>query len=169
MKNRVKRNPRNGRFTRDYTLIKAFLILTVIGVVTTFTMIGVNNIIAKLKTFEKLIIVENSFAEEVVKELEPDELKSLIPTLYPVCACESDYSKKTPKQFNPDGTVVTGPTNDYGACQISHIHIHNAEAIGYDIMSLSGNIAYANYLYRRDGLSPWNSSKKCWQSKINGI
>lgn len=121
MKNR-KRNPRNGRYTRDYTLIKAFLILTIIGVVTTFTMIGVNNIIAKLKTFEKLVVVENSFAEEEVRFPTWQEEQESIFKDWGIDVLTAKRVRVCESQDNPEAVNINKDgSRDLGSFQINDL------------------------------------------------
>jgi len=81
--------------------------------------------------------------------------------------CESgDGTEGSARQFNLDGSVVThinkNGTRDYGAFQINSTHIKEAKALGDDIFTLQGNIAFALYLYSKNGTQPWNASKACW-------
>lgn len=100
----------------------------------------------------------------------------LRPELVPVCACESSYEGRswgTPQQFEPDGkTVRYGRVDpqDRGMCQISRrYHAKAADALGLDLDSEAGNIAYANLLFEQSGFKPWTWSydperKKChWE------
>lgn len=97
----------------------------------------------------------------------------VIPTLNPalarVCSCESAGSATgVAHQFNADGTVVRGKVNrnDIGMCQINtqpeNGHVVAAAKLGLDLYTEAGNIAYANWLYSKEGTTPWNWSKSCW-------
>lgn len=92
---------------------------------------------------------------------------TLNPALKRVCACESTGNPNNePRQFNADGSVLRGVENplDIGMCQINlHYHQSDAEKMGVDLFTEQGNIEFANALYARQGLTPWNWSKKCWQ------
>ncbi len=44
----------------------------------------------------------------------------------------------------------------------TYYHRDAAEKLGMDLYSLHGNLAYAQYLYEKEGTVPWNSSKPCW-------
>jgi len=46
-------------------------------------------------------------------------------------------------------------------------HADTAKALGYDIYSIDGNVAYARYLYEKQGAKPWISSSPCW-AKFSG-
>ena len=86
--------------------------------------------------------------------------------LIPVCACESTGKVTgTPRQFNKDGTVVTGKINklDKGMCQINlHYHESTAKKMGLDLLTEQGNIQYANHLFQTQGYAPWKASSACW-------
>jgi hypothetical protein len=73
--------------------------------------------------------------------------------------CESKF------RHNGSSGVIRGQINrsDLGVMQINeYYHADTASKLGINIHSLSGNLAYARYLYEREGTRPWNSSKHCW-------
>ncbi len=43
-----------------------------------------------------------------------------------------------------------------------YYHAKTAEKMGLDIYTLEGNMAYAKYLYEKNGLSDWDASRPCW-------
>ena len=43
-----------------------------------------------------------------------------------------------------------------------HYHSATAAKLGLDIYTIQGNVAYAQYLYQKEGTQPWSSSKPCW-------
>lgn len=100
----------------------------------------------------------------------PPKPKPLMPVpthLKPVCACESlGDPNAEPRQFNPDGTVIQGPGNNWGICQINATaHDAEAKALGIDYMTREGNIAFANILYAGRGYKPWYPwSGHCWEN-----
>ena len=48
-------------------------------------------------------------------------------------------------------------------CQISlKWHAGEAKALGMDIMTAEGNLAYSKALYDKEGDIPWKWSKTCW-------
>lgn len=82
------------------------------------------------------------------------------PLLVEIARCESNFH-----QFDKDGNVVRGIKNssDVGVMQINeHYHDDAAVKLGYDLHTVEGNVAYAKYLYDREGSRPWNASSKCW-------
>lgn len=86
-----------------------------------------------------------------------------IPELVDVARCESRF-----RQFDRDGRVLRGVINkgDVGVMQINeYYHGDRAQKLGYDLYSVEGNMAYARFLYEREGLTPWQSSSKCWHKE----
>lgn len=87
-----------------------------------------------------------------------------IPVLAKIAKCESRY-----RQFNSKGDVLKGKENRYdrGVMQINILyHADTAEDLGLDINNLDDNVAYARYLYEKQGAKPWISSSTCW-AKFN--
>ena len=83
-----------------------------------------------------------------------------IPVLAEIAKCESQF-----RQFNSSGRVLEGKKNRYdrGVMQINVLyHAETAEKLGLDVHNLDGNVAYARYLYERQGARPWMSSSACW-------
>lgn len=83
------------------------------------------------------------------------------PILAEVARCESGFT-----HINSKGDVVRGRVNknDIGVMQINTgYHGEKAEELGYDIMTLEGNMAFARYLYNKYGTDPWSASAKCWK------
>lgn len=74
--------------------------------------------------------------------------------------CESRF-----RQYDKDGTLFRGKVNssDVGVMQINtYYHLNTAKKMGLDLETVEGNMAYAKYLYEREGTTPWNSSSACW-------
>lgn len=90
--------------------------------------------------------VENYFADE--------------PIMIKVAECESHF-----QQYSADGSVYHGKVDpdDIGVMQINqHYQGATAKQLGIDINTIEGNVAYAQYLYQKEGTQPWSSSKPCW-------
>jgi hypothetical protein len=86
------------------------------------------------------------------------------PILAHIAACESRY-----RQLDKSGNVIRGEQNssDVGVMQINeYYHLETAKKMGLDIYTIEGNVAYAKYLYDKEGAKPWMSSSPCW-SKFN--
>ena len=42
-----------------------------------------------------------------------------------------------------------------------------AEKLGLNLKTLRGNMAYAKYLYEKEGVAPWKSSSSCWDKYVS--
>jgi len=87
------------------------------------------------------------------------------PIMAEVARCESRF-----KQFDNDGSIHRGVVNnkDLGVMQVNeYYHGKTADKLGLDLYSIQGNVAYAKYLYEKEGTRPWASSSPCWsKSKV---
>ena len=84
-----------------------------------------------------------------------------IPVMIEIARCESNF-----RQFTENGDVVRGGSGGgmVGMFQFfESIHTPAAANLGYDILTLDGNMAYAKYLYRTEGTTPWDNAKDCWK------
>ena len=82
------------------------------------------------------------------------------PAMIRVSYCESKW-----RQFRKDGRLLRGETTpaDVGAFQINeYYHGAAAKRMGIDLHTLEGNMKFADYLYRTQGLQPWSASRRCW-------
>jgi len=93
--------------------------------------------------------------EKIVREYFVD-----IPTMIEIARCESKY-----RQFTDAGNpLIGGDGVTVGLFQVHEsIHTPAATALGHNLRTLEGNMAYARHLYNVEGSSPWNSSKYCWE------
>lgn len=83
-----------------------------------------------------------------------------IPLMQKIAKCESRN-----RHFNKNGTVLRGEITplDRGVMQINlYYHAKTAEKLGLDLHDLDDNVAYARYLYEKEGAKPWMSSSACW-------
>jgi hypothetical protein len=83
-----------------------------------------------------------------------------LPILIDIAECESNF-----RQTDKDGEIFRGVRNplDVGVMQINEkYHLKESKKLGYDIYSVEGNIAYARFLYEKEGARPWLASSKCW-------
>lgn len=81
-----------------------------------------------------------------------------------VARCESHW-----QQFNSEGEVLKGRVNskDVGIFQINErYHLDKSIELGLDIYTVEGNIKYAAYLYKTQGLQPWSASRPCWSQHV---
>jgi hypothetical protein len=86
-----------------------------------------------------------------------------IPILVSIAGCESRY-----RHLSRDGNVLQGEQNSYdrGVMQINLLyHEKTAQKLGLDLHDLDDNVAYARYLYEKEGAKPWMSSSACWANK----
>ncbi len=87
-----------------------------------------------------------------------------IPVMAEIAKCESRF-----RQYDKDGSILRGEENslDRGVMQINeYYHSEDSQKLGYDIMTLEGNTAYARYLFDKYGVKPWQSSSKCWDKTV---
>lgn len=83
-----------------------------------------------------------------------------VPIMAHIAYCESKFT-----HYKDDGSVLRGEVtpDDIGVMQINeYYHGKTAKLLGIDIHTLEGNLAYAKWLYEREGTQPWVSSQKCW-------
>ncbi|HEX8994040.1 MAG TPA: hypothetical protein VF803_02185 [Candidatus Paceibacterota bacterium] len=85
-----------------------------------------------------------------------------VPILAEIARCESKF-----RQYDADGNVLRGQVHtDVGVMQVNeYYHGEEAKKLGYDLYTLDGNMAYARYLYEREGTTPWLSSSYCWMNR----
>lgn len=74
------------------------------------------------------------------------------------------------RQFGEDGLVLQGDVDpdDTGAFQINKwFHLKTAQGLGINVDTLPGNIAYARYLYDKNGTWDWRWSRHCWGKYVH--
>lgn len=87
------------------------------------------------------------------------------PIMIEIARCESKF-----RQFTDAGYPLYG---GYGGRMVGvfqvyeNIHGDFARGKGMDIETLDGNLAYAKYLYEREGTQPWMSSFPCWGKEVS--
>lgn len=88
-----------------------------------------------------------------------------LPILVDIAQCESHF-----RQTYKNGEIFRGVKNplDVGVMQINEkYHLKESKKLGYDIYTTEGNMAYARYLYEKEGARPWLASSKCWAKYSN--
>lgn len=82
------------------------------------------------------------------------------PIMAEIARCESSF-----RQFDASGKPLDGGSGSMiGLFQIhSTVHESAAKSMGLNIYTVEGNMAYAKYLYKKEGTDPWLDSKSCWQ------
>ncbi|MDP3803921.1 MAG: hypothetical protein Q8Q87_00045 [Candidatus Omnitrophota bacterium] len=94
--------------------------------------------------------------EEYVREYFKDT-----PIMAEIAKCESRF-----RHLGRNGKVLRGEVarEDLGVMQINEFyHEERADKLGIDLHTLDGNLAYAKWLYNKEGTAPWFASSKCWQ------
>ncbi len=114
---------------------------------------------------EYYTVSQNADAEVKIPTIEEQvrEYFSDTPVLAEIARCESTF-----RHMGSDGKILRGVvvSDDVGVMQINeHYHGENAKKLGYDLMTLEGNMSYAKRIYGIYGTSPWSASKACWGSK----
>lgn len=88
------------------------------------------------------------------------EYFSDIPVMVQVARCESTFRHNL-----ADGSILRGRVDnrDTGVMQINtYYHGDTAQKLGLDLENLQDNMAYARYLYEKQGTQPWSASEPCW-------
>lgn len=83
------------------------------------------------------------------------------PIMAEIAKCESRF-----RHIGRNGKVIRGvlTQEDVGVMQINeYFHDDRAKRLGIDLHTLDGNLAYAKWLYGKEGAVPWYSSSKCWE------
>jgi hypothetical protein len=116
------------------------------------------------ESISESVLVKKPSKAEVEKVMSVEEYVnkyfSDIPIMVHIAKCESTF-----KHLEDNGEVRRGKVNklDVGVMQINEFyHLDQAINKDIDIYTIEGNLAYARDLYRREGTTPWNSSKPCW-------
>ncbi len=81
-----------------------------------------------------------------------------------VARCESTF-----RHTLADGSVLKGRVDsaDTGVMQINkRYHEKTAHSMGLDLDDIHDNMAYARYLYEKQGTQPWKASSPCWGSTL---
>src|SRR4051812_34005609 len=74
------------------------------------------------------------------------------PEMIVIAKCESGF-----RQYDNSGSPLRGGGGRYiGIFQISEGHAATAQSLGLDMYTTDGNIAYAKYLYDKQGTAPWS-------------
>lgn len=87
-----------------------------------------------------------------------------IPVMIEVARCESTFRHEL-----TDGSILQGRVDpaDTGVMQINkRYHEATATAMTLDLDDLYDNMAYARYLYEKQGTQPWSASMPCWGNTL---
>jgi len=91
-----------------------------------------------------------------------EALKAHYPQLYAIAFCESGL-----RQFDSNGSILQGRVDsaDIGFLQINlDAHKKELQSMGLNPAILEDNIKFGIWLYQKEGVRPWEASKKCWQA-----
>lgn len=105
-------------------------------------------------TVEQKLDANSMTTEEYVREYFSD-----IPVMAEIARCESRF------RHYVNGEVLRGEMvpQDRGVMQVNeYYHLEDSKKLGFNIYTLEGNVAYARYLYEKQGTRPWRASAKCW-------
>lgn len=112
-----------------------------------------------VNTAEETRLINQKDIEAKAKKYFKDD-----PILVEIARCESSF-----RQVDEKGNVLIGKVNkgDVGIMQINkYYHAEKALSLGFDLDTLDGNMGYAKYLYDKEGVKPWASSKPCWKQAL---
>lgn len=105
-------------------------------------------------------VSEEEAIEVLTTQDKVEQYFSDLPIMIDIARCESRF-----RQHNKNGDVLRGELTpaDVGVMQINErFHLRESKKLGYDIHTLEGNMAYARYLYEKQGARPWLASSQCW-------
>lgn len=165
-----KRSLRWSDANRVLTIKKWPIIGTIVtyGAVVLSTFITIPNVAIEINDSTEVKTVElhtsSALAEANVEHTVRTYFKDT-PILAEVAWCESRFVHIDPNT----GVVKRGHLNasDLGVMQINeYYHGDTARDLGLDLSRLEDNLAYARYLYEREGIKPWNASRFCWQDNL---
>ncbi|MEK7390760.1 MAG: hypothetical protein AAB635_01325 [Patescibacteria group bacterium] len=117
-----------------------------------------------------ILVTSENRKEESTNEIDVDvearvrEYFSDMPILAEVARCESHFT-----QTGKNGKIMRGIRNpsDVGVMQINErYHTKESKKLNIDIYTLDGNLAYARYLYEKQGARPWMASSGCWAQLV---
>jgi len=111
--------------------------------------------VKEIRSEDYLPITDSKNVEKFVNDYFAD-----IPIMAEIAKCESRY-----RHYNSNGDVLKGVENksDRGVMQINlWYHEETAGKLGLDIHNIDDNVAYARYLYEKQGAKPWMASSPCW-------
>lgn len=78
-----------------------------------------------------------------------------VPVMIDIARCESKF-----RQFTDSGNVLRGGSGGMmvGVFQFfESVHSNAAKNLGFDLLTVEGNLGYARHLYQQSGTTPWAS------------
>ena len=115
-----------------------------------------------IQTSSKTPTTSPTFVGQIDVEKQVRDYFKATPSMIEIARCESKF-----RQYTDDGTVLRGGMNNemIGVFQFyGPVHAAGAKALGFNLATLEGNLAYAKHVYDTEGTIPWNSSRDCWET-----
>ena len=144
----------------EITTTLAFLLSSMYGANATLVDVVDNKEYIKTTTENQITVtIDKETLEKYLREHYADT-----PILLEIARCESTLT-----HYDKNGALIRGRVDkaDVGVMQINErYHLETANKLGIDIHTVEGNVAYAKYLYKKFGSSPWSASEPCWGSKV---
>ncbi|MFN3187952.1 MAG: hypothetical protein ACK42D_00180 [Candidatus Paceibacteria bacterium] len=128
------------------SLLFALLIVSVVSPVTSS---------AQSRVEEEGAAAISSSSTLASTEVQVREYFADIPVMIEIARCESNF-----RQFTDSGAVMRGGGSGefIGIFQFTEaIHGRAALALGHDLATIEGNLAYARHIYTQQGTRPWSS------------
>ena len=115
----------------------------------------IQEISLEIKSEDYLPISDSKNVEKFIQDYFAD-----IPIMTKIAKCESRN-----RHLDKNGYILKGEVTplDRGVMQINlYFHKETAQKLGLDLHNIDDNVAYARYLYEKQGAKPWMSSSSCW-------
>lgn len=74
----MKHRNKQGQFARNFWPYKWYIVSVLVGTIYTFSMIGLNNAWLWVKSFDRVLLVDKTYAEETITITWQDEVKHLL-------------------------------------------------------------------------------------------
>jgi hypothetical protein len=113
---------------------------------------------ADAATTTKATVLTQAQSEAKVREYFKDT-----PVMIEIARCESNF-----RQFTDSGSVLRGGSaaGMVGIFQFfESIHAPIAKKLGFDLVTVEGNLGYAKHVHATEGTTPWSSARDCWDTK----
>ena len=117
---------------------------------------------------DKPVVPDDTEVQSTIRIDQPLTLEQYVreyfkdtPIMAEIARCESRF-----RHLGKNGKVLRGELTieDLGVMQINEFyHEERAKVLGFDLHTLDGNLAYAKWLYAKEGALPWFASSKCWK------
>jgi len=157
----------NSDFTMIQLIMTSFIVLSAVygtpAIAANVSTTGTSTAyVVSINTTDPIMTDDQKAVQKKVMSYFKDE-----PILIAIAGCESSY-----RQVDANGDLVRGTIDkdDIGVMQINeHYHSDQAKALGDNLRTLDGNMAFAKHLYDLEGTKPWVSSEACWSQAIKPV